>query len=61
MEYTGMKNVLKEFFKRLKTYLSSNYFTKNQVSTTYETISNVDLIENVGSLLHSSKGIIPSV
>lgn len=57
MEYTGMKNVLKEFFKRLKTYLSSNYFTKNQVSTTYETISNVDLIEND---ITNIKGKIPS-
>ena len=57
MEYTGMKNVLKEFFKRIKTYLSSNYFTKNQVSTTYETISNVDLIEND---ITNIKGKIPS-
>ena len=57
MEYTGMKNVLKEFFKRIKSYLSSNYFTKNQVSTTYETISNVDLIEND---ITNIKGKIPS-
>lgn len=57
MEYTGMKNVLKEFFKRIKTYLSTNYFTKNQVSTTYETISNVDLIEND---ITNIKGKIPS-
>ena len=47
MEYTGMKNVLKEFFKRLKTYLSSNY----------ETIANVDLIEND---ITDIKGKIPS-